>query len=76
MQNNQVIALFGAGYIGRYLVPELCKAGYRTKIGSRNPHRKNYLRGNPGQVELFKTNLKNPEDIIISIFGAFFLLWP
>ena len=63
MQNNQVIALFGAGYIGRYLVPELCKAGYRIKIATRNPYLKNYLRGNPGQVELFKTNLQNSEDI-------------
>ena len=59
MQNNQVIALFGAGYIGRYLVPELCKAGYRIKIATRNPYLKNYLRGNPGQVELVTTEDTN-----------------
>ena len=37
----------------------------RIKCLPRNPHLKGYLKplGNPGQIELFKTNIFNPEDI-------------
>ena len=66
MQNNQQIAIFGAGgFLGRHLIRELTKLDYRIKVATRNPYLKGYLRplGNPGQVELVKTNIFNPEDI-------------
>ena len=67
MQNNQkIIAIFGAGgFIGKHLIRNLTKLGYRIKIATRYPYLKGYLQplGNPGQIELFKTNIFNQEDV-------------
>ena len=67
MQNNQkIIAIFGAGgFIGKHLIRNLTKLDYRIKIATRSPYLKGYLKplGNPGQIELFKTNIFNEEDI-------------
>ncbi len=61
MQNNQkIIAIFGgSGFIGKYLMRELTKLDYRIKVSTRNPYLAGYLKplGNPGQIELFKTNI-------------------
>jgi len=66
MQNNQTIAIFGAGgFLGRHLMRELTKSEYRVKVGTRSPHLKGYLKtlGNPGMVALFKTNIFNTDDL-------------
>ena len=66
MQNNQTIAIFGAGgFVGKHLMRQLTKLDYRVKVATRNPYLKGYLKplGNPGQIELFKTNIFNLEDI-------------
>jgi len=67
MQNNQkIIAIFGAGgFIGKHLMRQLTKSGYRIKVATRNPYLKGYLKplGNPGQIELFKVNIFNSEDV-------------
>ena len=67
MQNNQkIIAIFGAGgFIGKHLMRQLTKLDYRVKVATRNPYLKGYLKplGNPGQIELFKTNIFNPDDV-------------
>ena len=66
MQNNQQIAVFGGGgFLGRHLIRELTKVNYRIKVATRNPYLKGYLKplGDPGQIELFKTNIFNSEDV-------------
>tara|TARA_Y100001970_G_C14077986_1_gene773087 strand:- start:215 stop:1153 length:939 start_codon:yes stop_codon:yes gene_type:complete len=66
MQNNQkIIAIFGAGFLAKHLMRELTKLDYRVKVATRNPYLKGYFKplGNPGQIELFKTNIFNTEDI-------------
>jgi len=67
MQNNQkIIAIFGAGgFLGKHLMRELTSLNYRVKVATRNPYLKGYLKpmGNPGQIELFKTNIFNSDDI-------------
>ena len=67
MQNNQkIIAIFGAGgFLGKYLMRELTKLEYRVKVATRNPYLKGYLKplGNPGQIELFKTNIFDQESV-------------
>ena len=67
MQNNQkIIAIFGAGgFLGKHLMRELTKLDYRVKVATRNPYQKGYLKplGNPGQIELFKTNIFNTDDV-------------
>ena len=67
MQNNQkIIAIFGAGgFLGKHLMRQLTKLDYRVKVATRNPYLKGYLKplGNPGQIELFKTNIFKEEDV-------------
>jgi len=67
MQNNlKIIGIFGAGgFLGKHLMRQLTKLDYRVKVATRNPYLKGYLKplGNPGQIELFKTNIFNPEDV-------------
>jgi len=67
MQNNQkIIGIFGAGgFLGKHLMRQLTKLDYRVKVATRNPYLKGYLKplGNPGQIELFKTNIFNSEDV-------------
>jgi len=67
MQNNQkIIAIFGGGgFIGKHLMRQLTKLDYLVKVATRKPYLKGYLKplGNPGQIELFKTNIFDPEDI-------------
>ena len=67
MQNNQkIIAIFGAGgFLGKHLMRQLTKLDYRVKVATRNPYLKGYLKllGNPGQIELFKTNIFKEEEV-------------
>ena len=67
MQKNQkIIAIFGAGgFLGKHLMRELTKLDYRVKVATRNPYLKGYLKplGNPGQIELFKTNIFNTDNV-------------
>ena len=67
MQNNQkIIAIFGGGgFLGKHLMRQLTNLDYRIKVATRNPYLKGYLKplGSPGQIELFKTNIFNPEDV-------------
>ena len=84
MENNQTIAIFGAGgFLGRHLLRKLTALDYRIKIGTRNPFQKGYLKplGNAGQIELFKTSIYNPEhirrvikncDLVINLVGILY----
>ena len=67
MQNNQkIIAIFGGGgFVGKQLMRKLTKLDYLIKVATRNPYLKGYLKplGNPGQIELFKTDIFNPEEV-------------
>ena len=66
MQNNQQIAIFGAGgFLGRHLMRKLTELDYRIKVATRSPYLKGYLKpqGNAGQIELIKTNIFNENEI-------------
>ncbi len=67
MQNNQkIIAIFGAGgFVGKHLMRQITKLDYRVKVATRKPYLKGYLKplGNPGQIELIKTNIFNIENV-------------
>ena len=78
MQNNQkIIAIFGAGgFLGKHLMRQLTKLDYRVKVATRNPYLKGYLKplGNPGQIELFKTNIFNEDDVREVLKGCEFAI--
>ena len=85
MQNNQkIIGIFGSGgFLGKHLMRQLTKSGYRIKVATRNPYLRGYLKlqGNPGQIELFKVNIFSPDnvknflkncDLIINLVGILY----
>ena len=85
MQNNQkIIAIFGAGgFLGKHLMRQLTKLDYRIKVATRKPYLKGYLKplGNPGQIELFRTNIFDSEqvkevlqncDLVINLVGILY----
>ena len=79
MQNNQtVIAVFGGtGFLGRNLIKKLTELDYRVKVATRNPHTKGYYLkplGNPGYVELFKTNIFDSEEVKSVLKGCDFAI--
>ena len=78
MQNNQkIIAIFGAGgFIGKHLMRRLTKLDYRIKVATRNPYLKGYLKplGNPGQIELFKKNIFDKDDVNRAIKNCDFVI--
>jgi len=78
MQNNQkIITIFGAGgFLGKHLMRQLTKLDYRIKVATRNPYLKGYLKplGNPGQIELFKTNIFYEQDVIEVIKNSDFVI--
>ena len=61
---NKIITIFGgSGFIGRHLIRRLTKNDYRIIVASRSPYLHGHLKplGNPGHVELVKTNIFDPE---------------
>ena len=67
MQNNhKIITIFGgSGFVGRHLIRRLTKNDYRIIVARRSPNLQGHLKplGNPGHVELVKTNIFNHEDV-------------
>ena len=68
MQNNRkIITIFGgSGFIGRHLIRKLTTNDYRIIVPTRSPYLHGYLKplGNPGHVELIKTNIFNVDEIV------------
>lgn len=62
----------GSGFIGRYTVRALAQAGYRVRVAVRSPALANYLlpMGHVGQIQTFKCNVRNPEQIAAALRGA------
>lgn len=70
---NEMITVFGAsGFIGRYVVRRLAKAGYRVRAATRRPHLAHELKpmGVVGQVQLVQANLRNEDSIRRAVDGA------
>jgi NADH dehydrogenase len=70
---DEMITVFGAsGFIGRYVVRRLAKAGYRVRAATRRPHLANDLRpmGVVGQIQLIQANVKDKESVARAVDGA------
>ncbi|WP_019960527.1 complex I NDUFA9 subunit family protein [Woodsholea maritima] len=73
MLRDEMITVFGgSGFIGRYVVRALAKAGYRVRVATRRPHLANVLKpmGVVGQIQLVQANLRNPASIERALDGA------
>ena len=70
---NELVCVFGAsGFLGRYAVDALAKAGYRVRAAMRHPNLGNFLvpMGQVGQIQLCKANVLNRSDIAAALAGA------
>ncbi|MBI1265671.1 MAG: NAD-dependent epimerase/dehydratase family protein [Alphaproteobacteria bacterium] len=70
---DDMITVFGAsGFIGRYVVRRLAKAGYRVRAATRRPHLAHELKpmGVVGQIQLVQANLRDSASVSRAIDGA------
>jgi len=68
-----LVAVFGgSGFLGRYTVRALAKAGYRVRVGVRRPNLGNYLvpMGQVGQIQVVKANIANADHVASVVSGA------
>ena len=73
MLREDMITVFGgSGFIGRYVVRELARAGYRVRVAVRRPNIAHELKpmGVPGQIQLVQANLRNRESVERAVEGA------
>jgi uncharacterized protein YbjT (DUF2867 family) len=70
---DRLITVFGgSGFLGRNTVRALAKAGYRIRVAVRHPATANYLppMGSIGQIQLFKCNVRDPEQVAEALRGS------
>jgi len=72
MKSSLVAVFGGSGFLGRYTVRALAKAGYRVRVGVRHPNLGNYLlpMGQVGQIQVVKANILNAEHVASLVSGA------
>lgn len=72
MKSSLVAVFGGSGFLGRYTVSALAKAGYRIRVGVRRPNLGNYLlpMGQVGQIQVTKTNVLDEQAVASLVRGA------
>lgn len=82
--SQKIATVFGGtGFLARYIVPQLTKAGYRVRIASRHPSRARHLltQGDVGQVQPVYAPVQNKTavaravedaDVVINLVGLLF----
>ena len=66
----------GRGFIGRYIVQQLAREGYRIRVPSRRPNEALFLKtyGTVGQVEPVFCNIRNKESISLAMHGSHYVI--
>lgn len=72
MKNTLVTVFGGSGFLGRYTVRTLARRGYRIRVAVRYPNLANYLlpMGQPGQIQILKTDVTEPEQVAAALRGT------
>jgi uncharacterized protein YbjT (DUF2867 family) len=73
VKTERLITLFGGGgFIGRYAVQALFKAGARVRIAERDPRRAYYLKPlcGLGQIQFARVELGDPAAVAAAVQGA------
>ena len=69
----KLVTVFGgSGFVGRYIVRRLAKAGYRVRVAVRRPNEALFLKpyGAVGQVEPVLCNVRNDASVAAALRGA------
>lgn len=71
-KNPVVTVIGGSGFVGRYVVEKLARAGYRVLVGSRHPERALFLQpnGDIGQIVPIPVNIRHPDSVAAAVAGA------
>ncbi|MEM9750335.1 MAG: complex I NDUFA9 subunit family protein [Pseudomonadota bacterium] len=70
---DKLITVFGgSGFLGRHVVREAAKRGYRVRVAVRKPQLAHFLKplGDVGQIQLVKATLRNRRSIAAALEGA------
>jgi uncharacterized protein YbjT (DUF2867 family) len=72
MAGDVIVVFGGSGFVGRYVVRALAKAGKRVRVAMRRPHLAVDLRvmGDVGQIQLVQANVRNAESVARALEGA------
>ena len=73
MGNASVVTVFGgSGFLGRYVVQALARAGCRIKVAVRRPSLALHLQplGTPGQIALIQANVRDGRSVTEALRGA------
>ncbi len=71
--NTTVVTVFGgSGFLGRYVVQALAKAGCRIKVAVRRPDLALHLQplGSAGQIALIQANVRDERSVMDALRGA------
>ena len=72
LMTSTVTVFGGSGFLGRHTVRALARAGYRVRVAVRHPNLAMYVlpAGNVGQIEIRKTNVRDPDQVKAAVRGA------
>ena len=72
MADDVIVVFGGSGFVGRYVVRALAKAGKRVRVAIRRPHLAVDLRvmGDGGQIQLVQANVRNADSVARALEGA------
>lgn len=72
MSKGLITVFGGSGFIGRYTVRELVKAGWRVRVAVRRPHLAGEVRlaGAPGWVDIVQANIRHKPSVAAALEGA------
>ena len=72
MKGRLVSVIGGGGFLGRYVVQDLVRAGARVRVCVRDPQGAQFLKilGDVGQVSIVYANVCNPGSLLTAVDGA------
>ncbi len=72
MATDLVTVFGGSGFVGRYVVRALARAGKRVRVAMRRPHLGHELRvmGDVGQIQLVQANVRDADSVARALEGA------
>jgi len=73
VRKPKLITVFGgSGFVGRHVVEQLTKRGYRVRIAVRRPARAYYMlqMGDVGQTQMLPTNVRIRSSVARALIGA------
>ena len=72
MTKGLITVFGGSGFLGKYVIRELVKEGWRVRVPVRRPHTAQELKviGNVGQVQLVQANLRFEKSVQRAVVGS------